>query len=82
MTDNQYSPGEERLPPRKINKGPLPILVIVYNLLNQDEVAIEKKIDYSNAEDRKWLGAITFWAVTNHHSVETMAVADAEAPTI
>lgn len=81
MINNKYSPGEEKLPPRKVDRGPLPVLVIVYNLLNADEVAIEKQIDYSNADDRKWLGAITYWAVTNSHSVETMSMKDAEAPT-
>lgn len=77
----EYSPGIEKLPPRIQHRGPLPLLIIVYNLLKNDEPAIEQQIDYSNADDRKWLGAITFWAVTNNHSVETMAMADAEAPT-
>lgn len=81
MNNNEYTPGIEKLPPRHFQRGPLPILVIVYNLLNEDDIAVEKEIDYSSFEDRKWLGAITHWAVTNHHSVETMAMIDAKAPT-
>lgn len=81
MPNNKYQPGEENLPPRHIVSRSIPILVLVYNLRDNDSVAIEKRIDYSSMEDRKWLGRITHWAVTNHHSVETMAIVDAEVPT-
>ena len=71
----EYKPGAERLPV----KQSLPILVIVYSLREDDKVVIEKMINYSDYEDRKWLGMISFWAYSNHCSVETMAVNDANA---
>lgn len=73
-----YRRGAENVPLREINKS-TPALVIVYDLKNEDKVLEEKRIDYGNVEDRKWLGRITFWAMTNHCSVETIALVDAEA---
>jgi len=75
---SKYRRGAENVPLREINKN-MPVLVIVYDLRNNDAVVEEKRINYGDAEDRKWLGRITFWAVTNHCSVETIAVVDAEA---
>ena len=71
----KYKPGAERIPV----KQSLPILVIVYSLREDDKVVIEKMINYSDYEDRKWLGSISFWAYSNHCSVETIAMVDAEA---
>lgn len=76
----KYRKGAENVPLKTINKD-MPVLVIVYDLRNKDEVVEEKRINYGDAEDRKWLGRITFWAVTNHCSVETIAIVDAEAET-
>lgn len=76
-----YRIGAENVPLRDINKN-LQCLVIVYDLRNQDAPLVENKINYGDAEDRKWLGRITFWALTNHCSVETIAIVDAEAETI
>lgn len=73
-----YRPGQENVPLREINKS-LPALVIVYDLRNQDAPLVEKRINYGDAEDRKWLGRISYWALTNHCSVETIAIVDAEA---
>ena len=75
-----YRSGAENVPLREINKN-LQTLVLVYDLKNDDKPLVEKRINYGDAEDRKWLGRITFWALTNHCSVETMAIADAEAET-
>lgn len=72
-----YRRGAENVPLKTINKD-MPVLVVVYDLRNNDEVVEEKRINYGDAEDRKWLGRITFWAVTNHCSVETIAIVDAE----
>lgn len=76
--NTNYRPGAEAVPLREVNKH-LPTLVIVYDLRNQDAPLVEKRINYGDAEDRKWLGRISFWALTNHCSVETIAIADAEA---
>lgn len=75
---NNYRRGAENVPLRSINKN-MPVLVIVYDLRNEDAIVEEKRINYGDVEDRKWLGRITFWAVTNHCSVETIAIVDAEA---
>lgn len=74
-----YKKGLENLPLRNINTR-CPIYVTIIDLSN-DEIVQEFRMDYANHEDRKHLGRLTFWAVQNHHSVETMALADAEAPT-
>ena len=74
----EYRKGAENVPLREINKN-LPILVIVYDLKNNDKVVEEKRLNYGDAEDRKWLGRISFWAYQNHCSVETIAIVDAEA---
>jgi hypothetical protein len=73
-----YRKGAENIPLQYINKS-MPILVIVYDLRNDDAVVEEKRIDYGNIEERKWLGRISFWAFQNHCSVETIALVDAEA---
>lgn len=73
----EYRRGAENIPLREINKE-MPVLVVVYDLANDDAVVVEKEINYGDAEDRKWLGRITFYAVTNHCSVETMAITDAK----
>ena len=73
-----YRPGSENVPLREINKH-LPTLVIVYDLRNQDAPLVEKEINYGDQEDRKWLGRISYWALTNHCSVETISMADAMA---
>lgn len=74
----EYRQGAENVPLKEIVKS-LQILVIVYDLRNDDKPLIEKRIDYGNYEDRKYLGRISHWAYSNHCSVETMAVSDAEA---
>lgn len=74
----EYRKGVENIPLREINKS-MPILVIVYDLQNGDKVIEEKRLNYGDVEDRKWLGRISFWAFQNHCSVETIAIVDAEA---
>jgi hypothetical protein len=77
----EYRKGAENVPLREINKN-MPALVIVYDLRHDDKPLEEKRINYGDVEDRKWLGRITFWALTNHCSVETIAIVDAEAETV
>lgn len=54
-----------------------PMIVTVYDL-ETEKAVITKKIDYGNREHRIALGKLTYWAVTNRHSIETMAEADYE----
>lgn len=78
---SKYKPNAENVPLRKVNTS-MPALVVVYDLNNNDEVVVENRIDFANYEDRKWMGRMTFWALTNHCSIETMALVDAEAETM
>ena len=71
----EYKPGAERIPVKQF----LPILVIVYSLREDDKVVVEKRLNYSDFEDRKVLGQLSFWAYSNHCSIETLALSDAEA---
>ena len=73
----RYSKGQENIPLKEINKN-LPILVLIYNLRNNDELVTELRLNYGNQDDRKHLGRITYWALTNHCTVETIALSDAE----
>lgn len=54
-----------------------PIKVFLIDLQNSDEVVAEFDLDYANIADRRRLGRISFWAVMNNHSVETMSKKDA-----
>lgn len=81
MSNQKYKKGLENIPLKEINKS-LPAYVVVYNILDNDDVVLEKKIDFASAEDRKWIGRISFWAISNHHSVETMALCDVEFPCV
>jgi len=72
-----YKPGAEKV----ITRDSLMIMAIVYSLRENDKVVVEKKFDYSKYEDRKELGALSFWAYKNHCSIETIAMIDAEAET-
>lgn len=49
------------------------IVVTVYNPNNDDEIERQETIDYGNFDHRKWLGRITFWAISNGYVVETMS---------
>lgn len=72
-----YRNGQENVPTKYIVKD-LQVLVLVYDLRNDDAPLVEKRINYGDQEDRKWLGRISYWAYTNNCSVETMALSDAE----
>ena len=71
----EYKDGAEKAPIQRS----LPILAIVYSLRENDKIVVEKRFNYSNFEDRKALGALSFWAFSNHCSIEAIAVIDAEA---
>lgn len=74
----KYEPGVENI----IVRDKLMILAIVYSLLEGDKVVEEKKFNYSDYNDRKALGALSYWAYRNHCSIETIALVDAEAETV
>lgn len=51
------------------------LILIVYNM-STETIEKEMEIDYGSAEDRRFLGKLTFWAATNGRSVETMSKDD------
>lgn len=71
----EYKPGVENI----IVRDKLMIMAIVYSLKENDKVVEEKVFNYSDYNDRKALGALSYWAYKNHCSIETIAMIDAEA---
>ncbi len=76
----EYRKGAENLPLREINKT-LPILVMIYDLAT-DNLVDEVRLDYGNMDDRKHLGRLTYYALTHHCTVETIAMIDADRETV
>lgn len=74
----EYRPGAEKI----ITRDKLMIMAIVYSLKENDKVVAEKVFNYSDYEDRKALGALSYWAYKNHCSIETIAMVDAEAEVV
>lgn len=74
----EYRPGLENV----VTRDKLMIMAIVYSLKEDDKVVAEKVFNYSSFEDRKALGALSYWAYKNHCSIETIAMIDAEAETV
>lgn len=55
------------------------IAVLVHDLTKDDGVVEQEfKLDYGNYEDRKFLGRLSFWAISNKRSIETMAIEEWE----
>lgn len=55
----------------------LAIVVTIWNLQG-DCIEQEFHLDYGNNDDRKFLGRVSFWAISNGRSVETLSKADWE----
>jgi hypothetical protein len=66
--------GPENSPLRQFVKSFM-VVVTVYDLKTENSVR-EEVIDFGDYEHRKWLGKITYWAVSNGYSIETMSKAD------
>jgi len=81
VTYNKYIKGAENLRLAEINTH-CPIMVFIIDLQHDDDVVFQTELDYANHADRKRLGRLTFWAVMNGHSVETMSRNDALAETL
>lgn len=60
-------PENKKLP--EFNAKRTPVIVSVFDA--NDKLVREERIDYSDFEHRKWLGRITFWAITEGLIVET-----------
>lgn len=46
-------------------------LPLVITVTEGDTIVNKLEIDYGNYNHRKWLGKLTYWAVTNGYSVTT-----------
>lgn len=62
-------------PLRNFDKEERPIKVFIYNLEN-DSIENEFILNYGSFEDRKFLGKLTFYCITNGRSVETLLLKD------
>lgn len=72
----KYTKGAENAPLKEINTH-CPIKVFLIDLNDDDNVVATFDLDFANQADRRRLGRISFWAVCNNHSVETMHAKDA-----
>jgi hypothetical protein len=53
----------------------LEMVAVVHNIENE-LIEHEFALDYGNADDRKFLGRLTFWCITNKRSVECVSVSE------
>ena len=72
----KYRAGVENLPLRQINTH-CPIIIIITDLTT-NEVVSTIELDYAKFEDRKHMGRMCFWCVSNKHSMETIAKSDVD----
>lgn len=49
-------------------------IIALVHILAAETIEYEFELDYGNPEDRKFLGRLSFWAISNGRSVETLAV--------
>ncbi len=54
-----------------------PIIVLVHDL-HKETIEQEFRLDYGAYDDRKFLGRLSFWAINNERSIETIAADDWE----
>lgn len=59
--------GPEDAPLREYVKD-FPVTVTLYE---NDKLLREEKINYGNAEHRRWLGKVTYFAISQGYTVET-----------
>lgn len=51
-------------------------LMILITELKTDKVIGTYKVNYSEPEERRWIGRVSYWATTNGYSVETLSEED------
>lgn len=69
--------GDEFKPLQQFNTY-FPVHVFVLDIKDDNSVIRHGKIDYANRDHRSWLGRLSFWAMSNGYSVETVAAKDVE----
>ena len=78
MPTKPYKKGIEQIPIREIITT-FPIIIFIVRL-EDDEIIDQVEIDYSKIEDKKNLGKLTYWALTNGYSLEMMNKKDVDQP--
>lgn len=68
---NEVRNGPEFIPIKNYVKE-FKILVTLFD--KDDNVVREEKMDYGKAEDRVWLGRLSYYAWSNGYTVETKAL--------
>jgi len=69
--------GDEFKPLKEFNTH-FPAYVFVLDIKQDNTIIKQGEFDYANFEHRKWLGKLTFWALSNGYSIETVAKKDVE----
>lgn len=52
-----------------------PIVILIIDIKSKRKIR-EERINYSDADARRWLGRITHWATTNNYMVQTCSEKD------
>lgn len=75
MNNNEEIPrGPEDIPLKQyVSKHNIVILII--DAKSKRKIR-EERINYSDADARRWLGRITHWATSNHYIVQTCSEGD------
>lgn len=66
--------GAEDIPPRSLIKG-IKLVIIIKDIKSNRQIR-EERIEWDDPEARKWLGKLTYHAVTQGYSVETLNAND------
>ncbi len=75
MSDTPNIPrGPEDLPPKNYIQDIE--LVILMRDIKSNRVIREERINYSDKDARRWLGKVTYYAVSNGYAIETLNAKD------
>ena len=83
MTDDVLKVGPDltngpEFEPLKIYNTQWPSHVFVLDIKDDNTIIAHGQFDYAKSDHRKWLGKITFWAMSKGYAVETVAAKDVE----
>lgn len=81
MPTKQYRKGIEKIPPFGEIITTFPIIVLIINL-ETDDVVDQIELDYSRnaVNDKRKLGQLTYWALSNGYYLELMNKKDIDQP--
>lgn len=81
MAIKEYRKGIEKIPPLGEIITSFPIVVFIINL-ETDDVVDQIELNYSRTavDDKKRLGQLTYWALSNGYYLELMSKKDIDKP--